>query len=88
MSTTEPALLQSRASAPPSAAWAGAERRRGARKDLERLFAAIGVQSIGGPNLGIALTPEDWKSDTLTLEPGTIGTLETVVDDYLTALER
>lgn len=60
----------------------------GARKDLERLFAAIGVQSIGGPNLGIALTPEDWKSDTLTLEPGTIGTLEAVVDNYLTALER
>ena len=31
----------------------------GMRKDLERLFAAIGVERIGGPSLGFALSPEE-----------------------------
>lgn len=60
----------------------------GMRKDLERLFAAIGVERIGGPSLGFALSPEEWTSDTLALEPGTMGALEAAVDDYLAALER
>ena len=60
----------------------------GMRKDLERLFAAIGVERIGGPSLGFALSPEEWTSDTLALEPGTMGALEASVDDYLAALER
>lgn len=60
----------------------------GMRKDLERLFSATGVQIIGGPSLGISLTPEEWSSDVLTPEPGTLGTLGAAVDDYLAALER
>ncbi len=32
--------------------------------------------------------PEEWTSDTLALEPGTMGALEAAVDDYLAALER
>lgn len=58
------------------------------RKDLERLFSATGVQIIGGPSLGISLTPEEWSSDVLTPEPGTLGALGAAVDDYLAALER
>ena len=60
----------------------------GMRKDLERLFSAMGVQIIGGPSLGISLTPEEWSSDVLTPEPGTLGALGAAVDDYLAALER
>ena len=48
----------------------------GMRKDLERLFSAMGVQIIGGPSLGISLTPEEWSSDVLTPEPGTLGALQ------------
>lgn len=59
----------------------------GMREDLERLLRTIGVTVVGESGLGISLTPESWRSNVLTLEPGAHGALEATVDDYLAKLE-
>ena len=65
---------------------AGKSAAAGMRKQLEALLGILGVEVLGGDGLGISLTPESWQTDILTLEPGTQGMLDALVDDTLSKL--
>lgn len=67
---------------------AGKSAAAGVRRQLEELLGTLGADVICEPSLGIALAPESWKTDVLTLEPGTQGMLEALVDDVLRELDR
>ena len=67
---------------------AGKSAAAGMRKQLQTLLGILGVEVLGGDGLGISLTPESWQTDVLTLEPGTQGMLDALVDDTLRKLNH